>query len=185
MTRCGRVGCVADTSGNARRLLVAPLTPVGPMQSVLDFIDRYAIDPQIYIVAPHADGKQRFELYWERDKSPTRWRFRLIGNGEWIRLSTPMLATVLRQKGADMERLEFQLRSIALTQVVFAETLTEEARRLFGSRCVDQAVEDHHVFLEQIQSAVGRFARRRLTALPGGGQGSKKRAGQLFLVADE
>lgn len=155
------------------------------MQHLIDFIDRYAIDPQIYIIAPHRQSAQRFELYWEREKAPMRWRVRLIGDATWTRTTSPMLLPVLEQRGADIQRVEAQLRSIALTQVVFAETLTKEARRLFGPHCVEQAVEDHHAFLDEIQAVVGRFARGRLRALAGGGQASDAKAGHLSLVAEK
>lgn len=155
------------------------------MQHYIDFIDRYAIDPQIYIVAPHQNARQRFELYWEREKGPQRWRLRLIGEQDWTRLSSSTLRSVLEQRGADIPRVEAQVRAIALTQVVFAETLAAEARRLFGARCVEQAVEDHHAFLNEIQAVVGHFARGRLKALAGGGESSGNRAGHLFLVAEK
>lgn len=153
------------------------------MKALVEFIDRYTIDPHVYLVVPRVGQPGRYEIFWDREHQPNRWRLRLIGEVEWERVASERLVEVLQEKDVDLERVEYQLRSIALAQVVFAEALTQEARGLFGDETVVRAVADHHAFLEQLKNIVNRYARGTLRPIAGGGERSGARGGHLTLVA--
>jgi hypothetical protein len=153
------------------------------LKALIEFIDRYAIDPHVYIVAPRVGQTERYEIFWDRDGNPTRWRLRLIGTTSWIRAASDSIVKVLEQCGVDLDRVEYQLRSVAMAQVVFAEALSTEARCLFGSETVERAVEDHQAFLNELKSLVTKYARGGLKPLTGGGEGSGVKRGHLSVVA--
>jgi len=147
------------------------------VKALVEFIDRYTIDPHVYLVVPCVRQSGRYEIFWDREHHPNRWRLRLIGEVEWERVPSDYLLEVLQEKDVDLERVEYQLRSIALAQVVFAEALTQEARGLFGDETVVRAVADHHAFLEQLKQIVNRYARGTLRPLLGVGNAPGRAAG--------
>jgi hypothetical protein len=151
------------------------------MQPILDFIDRYAIDPHIYVVATQPSGGGRFELFWDRETTE-HWRIRPFGTTEWRRHSSAQLISALRSLDVDLDTVERQLRTVALTQVVFAETLTAEAREVFGAESVQRALIDHAAFLEDLRRIVMSFTRNTLRPIPGGGEASASRSGHLSVV---
>lgn len=153
------------------------------MEALIEFIDRYAIDPHVYMVAPRVGQSGRYEIFWDRDGTPTRWRLRLLGTTVWRRASSDAIISVLTECGVDLERVEYQLRSVAMAQVVYAEALTNEARTLFGKDTVARAVEDHQAFLDELKLLVAKYA-RGLTPLTGGGEGSATKTGHLSVVAN-
>lgn len=154
------------------------------MKALVEFIDRYTIDPHIYIVAPRVRHPGRYEIFWDRENQPSRWRLRLVGEVNWERVASEGLIEALEERGIDVERVEYQLRSVALAQVVFAEALTQEARVLFGVDTVVRAVADHHAFLEELKQLVNRYARGTLRPISGGGERSGARRDHLTLVAE-
>jgi hypothetical protein len=154
------------------------------VKALVEFIDRYTIDPHIYIVVPRVRQPGRYEIFWDREHQPNRWRLRLVGDVNWERVSSERLLEVLAEKDIDVERVDYQLRSVALAQVVFAEALTQEARGVFGAETVVRAVEDHHAFLEELKQIVNRYARGTLRPIAGGGERSGARGGHLTLVAE-
>lgn len=153
------------------------------LKALIEFIDRYAIDPHVYMVAPRVGHSGRYEIFWDREGAPTRWRLRLIGASSWERASSDAIIGVMQACGIDLERVEYQLRSVAMAQVVFAEALSHEARSLFGADTVERAVEDHQVFLNELKQLVTKYARGGLEPLTGGGQRSSVRRGHLSVVA--
>ncbi len=154
------------------------------MKALIEFIDRYTIDPHIYIVVPRQRHPGRYEIFWDREHQPNRWRLRLVGEVNWERVSSERLIDTLLDKDIDVERVDYQLRSVALSQVVFAEALTQEARCLFGVETVARAVADHNAFLEELKQIVNRYARGTLRPIAGGGERSGARGGHLTLVAE-
>ena len=154
------------------------------MKELIEFIDRYAIDPHVYVVAPRVRQAGRYEIFWDRDGGATRWRFRLVGTSLWDRAASDSVVAALVERGVDVERVEYQLRSVAMAQVVFAESLIQEARVLFGSATVERAVEDHHAFLNELKLLVTKYARVGLKSLTGGGERSGAKNGHLSVVAN-
>lgn len=154
------------------------------MKALIEFIDRYTIDPHVYLVVPRVKDPGRYEIFWDREHQPNRWRLRLVGEVNWERVPSERLIDVLDEKDIDIERVEYQLRSVALAQVVFAEALTQEARGLFGAETVVRAVADHNAFLEELKQIVNRYARGTLRPIAGGGERSGARGGHLTLVAE-
>jgi hypothetical protein len=153
------------------------------VKALVEFVDRYTIDPHIYMVAPRMRQPGRYEIFWDREHLPCRWRLRLVGDVTWERFPSEQLIEVLTTRAIDVERVEYQLRSIALAQVVFAEALTQEAKSLFGRETVVRAIADHHAFLEELKQLVNRYARGTLRPIDGGGESSSIRAGHLTLIA--
>jgi hypothetical protein len=153
------------------------------VKALVEFIDRYTIDPHIYVVARRVTDPQRYEIFWDREEQPRRWRLRPVGEGPWERVSSDGIIEALHQRGVDVERVEYQLRSVVLAQVVFAETLTREARELFGAEAISRAILDHQAFLEELKRLVHRYARGALRPIEGGGERSTIRGGHLSLGA--
>lgn len=154
------------------------------MKTLVEFIDRYTIDPHIYVVARRVVDDQRYEIFWDREEQPHRWRLSPLGEGSWECVSSERIVDTLHELGVDVERVEYQLRSVVLAQVVFAETLTREARELFGSEAISRAIVDHHAFLEELKRLVHRYARGTLRPIEGGGERSTIRGGHLTLVSE-
>jgi hypothetical protein len=154
-----------------------------PVKALVEFIDRYTIDPHIYLVVPRVRQPGRYEIFWDRENQPSRWRLRLVGDSVWERVTSEQLLGVLDSKNIDIERVEYQLRSVALAQVVFAEALTQEAKSLFGAEMIARAIADHQAFLEELKQLVNRYARGTLRPIAGGGESSTIRGGHLTLVA--
>src|SRR5690606_13326949 len=133
-------------------------------------------------VAPRLRGSGRYEIFWDREGGATRWRLRLIGATAWMRTSSDAVISVMEGHGVDLERVEYQLRSVAMAQVVFAEAVTHEARSLFGSDTVQRAVKDHQAFLDELKHLVTKYA-SGLKPLTGGGERSGEKRGHLSVVA--
>jgi hypothetical protein len=151
------------------------------MQTIIDFIDRYAIDPHIYVVASTRSGHQRFELFWDREATE-HWRLRVLGQADWERCPSARLIQKLREIELDMAAVEQQLRTVAMTQVVFAETLSAEAREVFGAESVRRALVEHASFLADLRRMVLSFTGRALRPIRGGGESSETRSGHLSVV---
>jgi hypothetical protein len=160
--------------------------PSGPfaevfMQPILDFLDRYAIDPHVYVVAHGPDLADRYELFWDRDAT-VHWRLRAFGASEWEHCSSARLIARLNELGIDIVSVEQQVRGIVLMQVVFADTLLTEARDVFGEHGVRQALRDHADFLSDLRHTVLSLTRGTLRPVLGGGEGSPVREGHLSIV---
>ncbi len=123
------------------------------MNKLLKFIEMSCIDPQLYWRVPSQDGKDLYEIQWRReDKS--RWRMRKVGEVLWDLSSDETLTADLQKRGIDAYLFELKLKNSLLQQVTFADRIVKEAKKVFGSNEVGQAVYEHMSFLQQLEDAI-------------------------------
>ncbi|MET0385129.1 MAG: hypothetical protein ABW321_04180 [Polyangiales bacterium] len=155
------------------------------MQHLLDFIHEHTLEEQLYIVAqlPAAE----LELMWQRRVSSDHWQARLHkSEGAWEFVHRHELLAHLCDRGADMLSVERELRAMVLTQIAYADNLMRDAKELLGPTVVQQAVQGHRDFIDDLQAAVRRVttpARPSLVVVRGGGEQTASRAGHLTVLA--
>ena len=160
------------------------------MQHLLDFIHEHSLDEQLYLVAHVRDGD--LELRWRRNIDQDYWQFRRKSTefeADWVRVHRQELLFFLRSQGANMEGLEAEFRAITVTQIVFADMVLTDARKVLGRDMVRQAVLSHRDFVGELRNALQRLSERTSAAprpsvsiIKGGGMQTEARRGHLSLV---
>jgi hypothetical protein len=158
------------------------------MQHLLDFVHEHTLEEHLYLVVDTASGE--LELLWQRRHDAESWQLRphqSEASSESVARSA--LLDTLRAKGANMERVERELRAIVMTQIAFADMLLRDANECLGRDVVESAVIGHQGFLGELKSAVTELvlrpagqAKPRMEVLDGGGAQSESRSGHLRMV---
>lgn len=156
------------------------------MQSILEFLDRHAVDPHIFFSLPSARAELgRVELFWERKRATDRWRLRSQDKLHTEYCDYVALPATLGRWGVSAFDVEHQLKTVALTQVFFAQSLLEDATRVFGAGQIAQATAEHRQFLDSLKKVVTSLVRRPLQAVAGEGTGGGRSKARLSLVPSE
>ncbi len=153
------------------------------VQAILHFLDRHAVDPHIFFTIPEHSMRTRVELFWERKRTTKPWRLRSEDKERVEYCDYRELPEVLRRWGVSTAEVERHLRTVALTQVFFAQSLLEDATRVFGQREIDTATAEHREFLESLKQIVSSLVRKPLRAVSGQGVGGGRSQARLSLVA--
>jgi hypothetical protein len=158
------------------------------MQYLLDFVLDHTLEDQLYLVLQAAEGE--LELLWQRRNDANTWQVRRYkSEADFERVERSKLLEVLAARGADMTRVERELRAIALTQVAFADMLLRNANETLGRSVVRTAVMEHQDFLSELQSTVAQFiippaqSKPKMEVLSGGGAQSEARSGHLRVIS--
>jgi hypothetical protein len=159
------------------------------MQHLLDFVHEHTLEEQLYlVVATHAG---ELELFWQRRQNPEHWQVREHKSEAGYELvARAKLIDTLRAKGAIMERVERELRAIAMTQIAFADMLLRDAHATLGRDFVYAALRGHEELMNQLKSSITELvlkpaksaAKARMQVLDGGGASSSTRSGHLRSV---
>lgn len=155
------------------------------MQHLLDFIHDHTLEEQLYLVVQTPAGE--LELLWQRCPGQDNWQIRpRLCEGPWERVARAELLGSLERRNVDMAGLERELNAMAMTQVAFADIVLRDAAKQLGRDFVQQAVQGHEQFLNQLQAALQRLigparARPDMVMHTGGGAQSATR-GRLTLV---
>lgn len=159
------------------------------MQHLLDFVHDHNLEEQLYLVVDGSAGA--LELLWERGQHQDAWQVRPHKSEVAYELvPRDALVEVLRARGVFMERLECELRAIAMTQIAFADMLLRDAERALGREFVYEALRGHDAFVGQLKSSIEELvvkpgklkARAQMQVLDGGGVSSGARSGHLRSV---
>lgn len=158
------------------------------MQHLLDFIHEHSLDEQLYLVAQGAG--ESIELRWRRLRSPEHWEARVKGSEEpWLPVHRSQLLDWLRARGMDMRPVESELQAVAVTQIVFADMVLCDARKVLGRDLVRRAVLSHRDFVGELRSALAKWTERppsperpSVSVIKGGGASTEVRRGHLSLV---
>lgn len=162
------------------------------MQHLLDFIHEHTVDEQLYLVAAARTGE--LELLWQRREDADHWQLRpRHGEDGWERVHRSELLEALAQRGVDMSAVERELNAMATTQIVFADMVLCDARRVLGRDTVRRAVLGHRDFVGELRAALERLtnapesestppARPSMMVIKGGGDQSEARTGHLSVV---
>lgn len=130
------------------------------MENLLEFLDRYTFDRQFYWLLLAADQKRQFEIRWQKDEK-MHWSFRLKGDLFWKMVKTEDLLQSLSREGLDLKLFEERVRTSVLEQVVFAEFMAREARSIFTEDVIQNALNEHEVFMEQIREVISRLVQEK------------------------
>lgn len=157
------------------------------MQYLLDFAHDHTLEDQLYLVVATTAGD--LELLWERRNDPNSWQLRPYkSDAPWARVARAELIAALETRGADMQRVEHELRAIVMTQIAFADMVLRDANACLGRETVRTAVMGHQDFLNELQSTVSELVIRpaqtkpQMQVLAGGGAQSEGRSGHLRVV---
>src|SRR6185312_12016210 len=136
----------SDTLCLCRRLQVY-------MQHLLDFVHEHTLEEQLYMVIEVATGE--LELLWQRRHHPGSWQLRPHKSDaphELVQRET--LLASLEKRGANMERVETELRAIVMTQIAYASLLLGDARTSFGEELLEAATFSHQEFARELNGAI-------------------------------
>jgi len=161
------------------------------MQHLLDFIHDHTLEEQLYLVVQTPAGE--LELLWQRFPGQDEWQIRPRQcEGPWERVTRAELLGSLERRGVDMEGVERELNTMAMTQIAFADIVMRDAARQLGRDFVQQAVRGHEQFLDELQAALRRLieptqsatqsAGPKMVMHRGGGVQSAGRGKHLTLV---
>ena len=111
------------------------------LQALIQFIESYCFDEQVYVVVPTADGGEE-EVFWRRNANDRPWFVQRRGgeNASIWRYSGVSLVAALERRGADLDALERELRALVSLHVSFADQMLREARRLLGEAEVEASL---------------------------------------------
>lgn len=157
------------------------------MQHLLDFVHEHTLEEQLYLVVDTAAGP--LEVLWQRHHDADSWQLRPHqAEAAYEHVARSALLDTLRARGANMERVERELRAIVMTQIAFADMLLRDADACLGREVVESAVMGHREFLSQLKSAVSELVIRpaqkkpSMKVLNGGGAQSETRSGHLRVL---
>jgi hypothetical protein len=157
------------------------------MQHLLDFVHEHTLEEQLYLVVDTASGP--LEMLWQRSHQADSWQLRPHkAEVAFENVARSALLDTLRARGANMERVERELRAIVMTQIAFADMLLRDADAALGRELVQTAVSGHREFMNQLQSAITELVIRpaqnkpRMKVLNGGGAQSETRSGHLRVI---
>ncbi|MFY7930832.1 MAG: hypothetical protein ACOVS5_18335 [Oligoflexus sp.] len=135
------------------------------MDKILKFMEFACIDPRLYWRIPTRDGEILYEIQWRREDR-IRWRFRPVGALFWELGTDEGLIAQLELAKLDLEQFETQIHSTVLQQVCFAARIVSDAKTLLGEATVEQAIQDHKSFLQQLESAIVKLTQSRPVSKP-------------------
>lgn len=159
------------------------------MQHVLDFVHEHTLEEQLYLVVETGTGE--LELLWQRRQDPNSWQVREHrSEGPYELVARALLIDTLRAKGAIMDRVERELRAIAMTQIAFADMLLRDAHTELGRDFVYAALRGHEELMNQLKSSITELvlkpakanAKAKMQVLDGGGASSERPSGHLRRV---
>jgi hypothetical protein len=158
------------------------------MQYLLDFVLDHTLEDQLYFVVQTATGE--IELLWQRRSDPNSWQLRPYkSEGAWESVARGELLDALSARQTDMDRVERELRALALTQVAFADMVLRDANAVLGQSVVRAAVMQHQDFLSELQTTVSQLiirpaqAKPKMQVVSGGGAQSEVRSGHLRVIS--
>lgn len=164
------------------------------MYQLIEFIEQYAFDEQLYLVVRSRDDENTsFELWWDKShgKQPWWWRPVSLVEGSlverdrrppWNHSSALDIPILLAQAGISVEHLKELLNHHAIQQVVFADTVRERGERLFGKHVVREARRQHQAFLARLTGLVQKECGGNDRVVEGEGQSTARRRGHLRLI---
>jgi hypothetical protein len=157
------------------------------MQHLLDFVHEHTLEDQLYLVLETSSGE--LELLWQRRPDANSWQLRPHkSEAAYENVARSVLLDTLRAKGADMDRLERELRAIVMTQIAFADMLLRDANTALGREFVHAALAGHHAFISELKSSITELvlkpgkSKPQMQVLAGGGASSETRSGHLRVV---
>ena len=159
------------------------------MQHLLDFVHEHTLEEQLYLVVETSTGA--LELLWQRRQDASSWQVREYkSEAAYELIARAALIDTLRAKGANMERVERELRAIAMTQIAFADMLLRDAHAALGRDFVYSALRGHEELMNQLKSSITELvlkpvkakAKAQMQVLDGGGAASETRSGHLRRV---
>jgi hypothetical protein len=161
------------------------------MQHLLDFVHEHTLEEQLYIVVEVAAGE--LELLWQRRHHPGSWQLRPHNSDSaYQTVQRESLLDALTERGANMERVETELRAIVMTQIAYASLLLGDARSHLGSEILQAATIGHEELSSGLTGAITelvikprsrRVPKPQLQLLLGGGVQSETRSGHLRIVS--
>lgn len=161
------------------------------MQHLLDFVHEHTLEEQLYIVVEVAEGE--LELLWQRRHHPSSWQLRPHkSDAPYELVERDSLLATLDKRGANMERVETELRAIVMTQIAYASLLLGDARASLGEEMLEAATLSHQEFARELNGAITelvikpvsrRAPKPQLLLLSGGGAQSETRSGHLRIVS--
>jgi hypothetical protein len=156
------------------------------MQHLLDFVHEHTLEEQLFLVVETSSGE--LELLWQRRQDINSWQLRPYkSEAPYESVARAELIDTLRARGAVMERVERELRAIAMTQIAFADMLLRDANTALGRDFVNDALRGHEAFMTQLTSSITELvlkpakanAKAKMQVLAGGGASSETRSGHL------
>ena len=159
------------------------------MQHLLDFVHEHTLEEQLYLVVETGTGE--LELLWQRRHDANSWQVREHrSDAAYESVPRAELIDSLRAKGAIMERVERELRAIAMTQIAFADMLLRDAHTALGREFVYAALRGHEELMNQLKSSITELvlkpakvkAKAQMQVLDGGGAASERPSGHLRRV---
>ncbi len=156
-------------------------------QDILEFIESFCFDEQLYWRLPDVYERNQFELHWRRADRSKPWRLRALGSNNWHYMDRTQLLDTLAAEHVDMAALEKSLASAVLTQAVYANFVIEGAHKIFGESRVQKAIQETQTFLANLKETVHAFAQKRPSPEGPGADvpGLRLVAGQSDLAADD
>jgi hypothetical protein len=156
------------------------------MQHLLDFIHNHVVEEQLYLVAETPAGE--LELLWQSSAGGEFWQLRPNRcEGPWQRVARGELLGNLQGRGANMVAVERELHGLVATQIVFADLILRDARKLLGADAVRDALHSYREFVALLQAAVHALvasdsARPTLTVVNGDAAQTPTRSGHLTVI---
>lgn len=133
---------------------------LNPFEKVLEFIDSYTLDSQLYWRVKQLYTDKEFEIQWTGSKM---WRFKLVEHTFWVQCGSDHIIQQLTENKVDLLNFELQVRNTALEQVVGAESIVKAGRELFGDETVEQHIEAWDNFREELVSALNKIMEEKET----------------------
>ena len=147
------------------------------MKPIIEFIERFGVDPQVYLVCDCVDKSGRCEVFGQRDGARNRWRLRRADGLERHAENAQDLLDAIEELGVDSRSVRRQFHTIAMMQIVFAKSMLDEAMSVFGAADLDNAVFEHERFVVDLQRLVSELTGPTLSVVTGGSpSGDGKRA---------
>ena len=124
-----------------------------PMEKLLNFIDDYVFEPQLYFRVPSLYTNGMYEIQWI-NAAKLKWRLRPVGTKDWLEVDTNEIISQLNTHQLNLIDFEQKLRASVLQQVAFVNTFMTKAEAIFGKDAIDGAIKSNADFLKEIENTV-------------------------------
>ena len=123
------------------------------MEELLQFVDDFTFETQLYFRVGSLYEGPTFELQWQSSEQKP-WRMKEVGAPEWRSFKTNEFLQALNQDKVNLMDFEIKLRSNLLQQVAYAESYIRRAEKLFGRETIQEAIITNKEFLRELEKAV-------------------------------
>ncbi len=124
------------------------------MQKYLNFIDQYSLERQHYWRLDDVYKKKQWEIFWCQSRRQQKWGIKSPEEEDYQWMTKEDLLKELNTRHIDLQQFTLEVLAVIRNMAVYAAMIINEAQELIGEDDLNQAIVDHHKFVETLKQIV-------------------------------